>query len=403
MLKQIVLENFFSFRKQETIDLYTTPNILLGINGSGKSSFINSIKLLYEGIAGNGFADCFQTMWGGYHAVANVCGKEADAIRLTYIFDAAALKQLHQNSPFAADVTYSVTIRPVGISGYYLQEEFSSPDKEKNDPVVYLTFNNGSGRLSTLTDNKKVEFKEYDAQEISGQELVLRQINDPSRYLPMFVLRKAIEGLAIYSGFYTGTGSKLRQPSGSSEAIRLVASGENLTSLLNNLKNNNIPVFDKIQAALAKVNPSYQSIEFNFFGAQLYLSLKEKSLQRTITALHISDGTLKFLLYMAVLYNSEHTNLICIDEPENGLHPDMIKTVADAIKYASSHCQVIAATHSPLLLNCFEPDDILVFEKDEETNCTHVKRISEDDFEDWDGAFLPGQMWLQGQIGGKRW
>lgn len=52
-----------------------------------------------------------------------------------------------------------------------------------------------------------------------------------------------------------------------------------------------------------------------------------------------------------------------MDEPGNGLHPDMIKTMADAIRHASAHCQLIVATHSPLLLNCFELDDILVFEK----------------------------------------
>ena len=53
--------------------------------------------------------------------------------------------------------------------------------------------------------------------------------------------------------------------------------------------------------------------------------------------------------------------------------------------------------------NCFELDDILVFEKKESENCSCVKRVSEDDFEDWEGDFLPGQMWLQGYLGGKRW
>ena len=175
-----------------------------------------------------------------------------------------------------------------------------------------------------------------------------------------------------------------------------------MAPLLNELKNNNNPVFEKIQQALIKINPVYQSIEFNVFGSQLYLSLKEKNLFRTVTALHLSDGTLKFLLNMAILYNAKQSRLICIDEPENGLHPDMIKSVADAIKFASSHSQIIVATHSPLLLNCFELNDILVFEKAED-NSTSVSHVNEEDFEDWEGALLPGQMWLQGLLGGKRW
>ena len=402
MLKQVVLENFFSFREKEVITLSQTLNVLLGINGSGKSSFINGIRLLCEGVVGNGFAECFQNRWGGFHAVTNMCGSEAGYIKLTYVFEAAVLKRCHTASPFTEDVTYSITIHPMGASGYSLQEELSSPDaRKKKKPFIYLKFNNGYGRLSTRTGEGTVDFREYDAGEVSGQELILRQISDPNRYLPMFTIRKAIEGMAIYAGFHTGAGSRLRYPSQNSEAVRLNAAGDNLAPLLNNLKNNNIPVFDKIQQALAKINPAYQSIEFNVFGSQLYLSLKEKNLFRTVTALHVSDGTLKFLLYMAVLYNVGQSRLVCIDEPENGLHPDMIKTVADAIKYASAHGQVIVATHSPLLLNCFELEDILVFEKDETDNCTRVKQVSEDDFEDWDGDFLPGKCGCTGIWEGK--
>ena len=94
--------------------------------------------------------------------------------------------------------------------------------------------------------------------------------------------------------------------------------------------------------------------------------------------------------------------MVVIDEPERGLHPDMIKSVGEMLKRASSDCQIIVATHSPHLLNQFELEDVIVFEKDEE-NKTVVKRVSEKDFEDWEGDFLPGQMWLRGLIGGKRW
>jgi predicted ATPase len=72
------------------------------------------------------------------------------------------------------------------------------------------------------------------------------------------------------------------------------------------------------------------------------------------------------------------------------------------MKYAAIDSQIIIATHSPLLLNQFELEDVLIFEKNEE-NKTIVKQLSESDFPDWEGDFLPGQMWLRGQIGAKRW
>lgn len=80
----------------------------------------------------------------------------------------------------------------------------------------------------------------------------------------------------------------------------------------------------------------------------------------------------------------------------------MINTVSDSIKHASKDTQLFIATHSPLLLNAFDLEDILIFEKDEK-NQTKVLRKTEEDFAEWNDDYLVGQLWLNGQIGGKRW
>ena len=66
MIKKVIIENFFSFKEEHTITLNPGINVLLGINGSGKTSFLNAFRLLYEGVAGNGFEALFQTRWGGF-------------------------------------------------------------------------------------------------------------------------------------------------------------------------------------------------------------------------------------------------------------------------------------------------------------------------------------------------
>ena len=71
MIKAIKLENFFSFGKCEEIELNSDINILVGINGSGKSNFLKAIRLLYDGIAGVGFEKIFLKDWGGFNTVAN--------------------------------------------------------------------------------------------------------------------------------------------------------------------------------------------------------------------------------------------------------------------------------------------------------------------------------------------
>ncbi len=149
-------------------------------------------------------------------------------------------------------------------------------------------------------------------------------------------------------------------------------------------------------------NPYFKSIEISNLYGQSYLSLREKNMSKAIGALHISDGTLRFLLMESVFYNPSRGVLVAIDEPERGMHPDMIRSIADMMKHAAGQSQIIVATHSPHLLNQFELEDILVFEKDSE-NSTIIRRVSESDFPDWEGEYLPGQMWLLGQIGGKRW
>ena len=105
---------------------------------------------------------------------------------------------------------------------------------------------------------------------------------------------------------------------------------------------------------------------------------------------------------LSIFYNPKRGTLVDIDEPESCLHPDMIRSVAKMMKSAGKTSQIIVATHSALLLNAFELDDILVFEKNDR-NETQIIRYSEDDFENREGDLLPGQLWLNGEIGGKRW
>ena len=302
---------------------------------------------------------------------------------------------------FNADVHYRITIKRSGTS-YVLNEQVFTQHKTKKDAsFTYLDFANGNGKISTRTQDGIV-LQDYFGGEVSGKELVLRQINDPIHYLPTHTLRKAIESIAVYNSFDIGEGSKLRIPVEFSTDIRLRKSGANLTQILNELKLNHTFDFERLEETFHKVNPYFRSIEINNLYGQSYLSLREKNMSRTIGALHISDGTLRFLLSECIFYNPLRGELVAIDEPERGLHPDMIRSIADMMKYAAKQSQIIVTTHSPHLLNQFELEDILVFEKDED-NSTVVHKVSENDFPEWEGEFLPGQMWLLGQIGGKRW
>lgn len=406
MIKEISIRDFFSFKavrgkKACTIKLNPGVNILLGINGSGKTSFLNAIRVLYEGIAGNGLANLFR-QWGSYTSIVNACGEDRpDCFRLSYLFDANELKRIIPSSPFQNDVRYTITVFPMGDGTNYTLSEtlYSKDSRGSNKKFVYLHFRNGTGYISVRNKNGEIENEKYESGMLSAQELVLRQITDPQRYLPSFVVREAIASISSYTRFNL---DMVRQPSEGNSNMKLLHSGENLAQLLSNLNNRHSFDYERICNSLKDINPHFTGFGYNIFGSRLYLSLREYNISHAIDALHISDGTLRYLLLLSIFHNPERGILVGIDEPESCLHPDMIRSVARMMKYAAKTSQIIVATHSPLLLNSFELDDLLVFEKNE-NNETIIKRYSEADFQDREGALLPGQLWLNGEIGGKRW
>ncbi len=405
MIKKITLDNFFSF-KNETIELNSGVNILVGINGSGKSNFIRAINLLYNSVIGKGFESTFLKLWGGFDNVANFGKTQSDYIKITYEFDYQSVNNITfgVGYTFKRNIFYEITIHKHGNTSYYLEEKiYIDKDYEHKRPRIYLNMKNGKGTIKSLKEGFEFYPKKDDEVLFKTHELILNQISDPNNYYVLFSLKKAIEELIVYENFDTTFKSRLRQPGYLGTDKRLLPNGENLAQILNDIKNNHISEFEKIQHIIKKISPNYNQIDFKYINSSLYLVLKEEKLNKLIGTQFISDGTLQFMLLLAIFYNPENSGLNCIDEPEIGLHPDMINTIANAIKdKASNGSQLIVATHSPLLLNSFELNDILVFEKNDNNNST-VSHKNEDDFTEWDENFLVGQMWLRGELGGKRW
>lgn len=330
-----------------------------------------------------------------------VAGNSQKNIELTFVFDHEQLKKLTPKSPFKTDAFYNIVIKPLGDTSYTIEEKLYARNlKDAGKPYVFLDFKDERGTLSVFqsTGIKTERF----AGDTSGQELILRQISDPRRYLPSHTIRTAIAQMAMYDTFDTSSGSIIRQPVNASKDVRLDSNGANLINIINNLAISELPSYREIEGMLRQINPHFEAFDFQMFGAKLYLSLRENNMQRSIGMRFVSDGTIRYIIMMSILMNPRSGYFIGIDEPEGRLHPDMIHSIARMMKASASERQVVVATHSPLLLNDFELEDIFVFEKEPE-NATVVKKYYEDDFPQYEGELLPGQLWLDGEIGGKRW
>ena len=183
---------------------------------------------------------------------------------------------------------------------------------------------------------------------------------------------------------------------------RLLPDGTNLPQILNTIKINHKSSYNKIAEMLNEVNSKFRGFDFNFIGGNIELMLEEDGLNSSVHVNSVSDGTLRYLCLLSILFNPDRGALICIDEPEVGLHPDMISNIGNSIIEASSNSIMLISTHSENLLNSFELENIRVFEKDDR-NSTKISCYEKKDFEGWYENFSVGKMWRQGDLGGNRW
>ncbi len=411
MITRITLENFFSFGEPVSVDLNPDINVLVGINGSGKSNFLKAIFLLSESITGEGFEKVFLKDWGGFRNVRNFKDNDEDKpIRLTFIFDKEAINEAvnYQGFQFPFDPVYQLTINPVGSTAYYLKESifYINSILQMQVPLKLMEMENATGFI-TITQNGENTVQNYTQGNtpigFKTTEPVLRQISEPDRFAPIFTLKRAIETMAFYNPFDTTSNSPVRQLANYGTEEKLLSNANNLMSILNRIKNHFANDYDKIEEYIRKINPHFKDIGFDLVGNKFFMVLREQFLAKSIPIDNISGGTLQYLCLLAICFNPKRGSIVCLDEPEIGLHPDMIHSIAEAFKAASrGNTQFIIATHSPLFLNDFELDDILIFEKNNQ-NQSIVSEKSADDFDNWNDNYLSGQLWLRGLIGGKRW
>jgi len=367
MIKSITLKNFFSFEEQ-TVRLNPKVNLLVGINGSGKSNFIKAFELLRFGINEGSVKSLINGKWKGIGKVKNFSAIDKEPIILELLTE----NVLADNND--KKILYRIKIN----DSNHAEENLSIIDGEHQLKIGNHNPKDEGLLLEGLWTLKSTEIKEF--KHVIKEVLVYEDID----------LEKAI----TYNDI-----------SDEENYNKLRPTFDNLSGLLHKMSTdeNTKEIFNEIQNKINDINVNLNDIEFRVNGHnQLRIQVKDIRKNLMLDLNSISDGTLKFIVLMSIFYNPNRGNIICIEEPENNLHPDMINTIAKGIKHASQTSQMIVSTHSPFLLNAFELEDILVFENDEKNN-TIVKELSQDNFGEWAEDYTVGSLWLNGLIGGKRW
>jgi len=388
LIKRLVLNKILSF-KDCTVELGPL-NVLIGPNAVGKSNLIEVVGLLQAAptslsaaiLRGGGVR---QWIWLG-----GDCAPFAPALIK------CGLTMTGGRTP--GDLDYSVEFSPDAASGLVITREGMG---EGDLPEIYLSRDFGRARLAVAVSSLKG--RDPDTMTIPLGESVLSQYKNPADPTPITEVGNHFSQIRIFREFRTGPQSQARYGiSTSAPKDALLDGADNLALVLHEL--DFLGVHERIKAYLARFCERFQDVKVRVGEGVAKTFLSETGLSEMLSAIRMSDGTLKFLALLAALFHPKPPPLLCIEEPEAGLHPDAMRLVAEALVEASQTTQLIVTTHSEALVDALtdQPESVLVCERDPE-NGTQMRRLSREDLKDWLEHYTLGQLWRKGEIGGGRW
>lgn len=232
------------------------------------------------------------------------------------------------------------------------------------------------------------------------EESVLSQVRDAQRYPALHCLQEQYERIRLYRNWAFGPAAELRQNQSTHDPSDFLnEGGANLALVLSHFQGENKR---KLVAALQELFDGIVDINCPVTGGTVSLFLEERD-GRQIPASRLSDGTLRYLCLLAVLLHPEPPSLVAIEEPELGLHPDLLPTLSDLLVQASERSQLIVTTHSDVLVDALtdKPESVVVCEK--YAGQTAMQRLDKDELTEWLEEYSLGDLWTSGQLGGNRW
>jgi len=389
-LQQLLIEGLLSFGEETDFE-FGQLNILVGPNGSGKSNLIDCIRLLryaplniQETFKDSGFEEWL------YKGVNKQSG--------------TAFLQVTAKTPELSEmVRHQIKFGTPINARAQLEEVISNAEVESEQADIYFVGSHRSRAVLSISGaGKRRRERELRANEYDSFQSILSQIRDLGQYPEITRLANLYANFRIYSEWSFGRNSNLREstPTGRSSNI-LSESMDDLALALNGLEKTS--AHEKIRVLLQELKETYLDYSTRILFGRVGLELVEAPFEIPLSAKRLSDGTLRFLALAAILLTPDPPALICLEEPELGMHPDMIRMVAKMIIDASARTQLIITTHSEHLLSALQDDFDVLFAFDTGLSGSLVRRFSRQEYENWRQEHTLGELWTSGELGGNRW
>lgn len=361
------LKNFKSFKDTELSDL---PNfcVIVGANGTGKSTLFQIFGFLRDAMNSNVNA-AFAKLGGsrGIKEVRSRGSKGAIEIELKF-----------RVTPEGPLTTYYVKIIEKLGKALVDREILKYRRGSSGQPWHFLDFSKGRGtavtnELDSVTDVKDLNREEQVLK--SSDILAIKGLSQFERFPAVMALGNLIENWHI-SDFHI---SKARPEQETGYAEHLSREGENLSLVIEYLYNHKKETFDHIISLLQRRVPGIDNVESKTTEeGRVLLKFQDGSFEDPFLARYVSDGTIKMLAYLTLLYDPNPHPLLCVEEPENQLYPNLLWELGEEFRaYARRGGQVFVSTHSPDFLNAIRLNEVFwLIKKD---GYTHVRRAKDDE------------------------
>lgn len=377
-IEALKVQNYRALHNLELKNI-TPLTVFLGPNGSGKSTIFDVFAFLAEC-----FTESLRKAWdkrGRFKELRTRGSDEPIIIELRY--------REQNNSPL---ITYHLTINEKNNRPYIEEEWLHWRRAQKGKPFRFLDFKQGEGQVITSEMPEDKDERIYEKLE-SSEFLAVNTLGQLAKNPRVSALRRFITGW--YLSYLTADHTRSIPEAGIQE--RLNATGDNLPNVIQYLKEQYPQRLEQILSTLSHRIPRLEKVEASIMpDNRLLLQIKDAPFENPILAKFASDGTLKMLSYLTILYDPEPPQMIGIEEPENHLHPRLLPELTEECRHASACTQLMVTTHSPFFVDSLKPEELWVLYRNEKgftqakntANMQGIKEFIEH------GALL-GNLWME--------
>ncbi|MDR2711759.1 MAG: AAA family ATPase [Clostridiales bacterium] len=391
-IESISLKNFKAFQDAKMRDIPKLC-VLVGANGTGKSSLFSVFGFLKDALSGN--VNTALAKLGGARGFDEVMSRNSSG------FIEIELKFREKATAKSPLITYFLQIGKKGGRAYVEKEILKYRKGSKGKPWHFLDYSNGDGyAVINEVDSVKDESElKREAQQLKSNDiLAVKGLAQFERFPAAMALGNLIENWHI-SDFHI---NRAHQEQDAGYAEHLSREGENLSLVIQYLYQNDRDAFDKILSILKKRVPGIIDVKADTdHEGRILLRFRDEAFSDLFLSRFISDGTIKMLAYLVLLYDSNPFPLLCVEEPENQLYPSVLGELVEEFRaYAKRGGQVFVSTHSPDFLNAVKLDEVFWLEKENGyTKIKHAKNDAQIAAYMSDGDKM-GYLWKQGFFGG---